>query len=69
MTTLYFILGGLGLVSGLIWAVYKLGQRGAKNKYENELLKIRAEKHKRDQDIAAKPYVKNPLDKLRDLAK
>ena len=69
MTTLYFVLVGIGLVSALIWAVYKLGQRGAKNKYENELLKIRAEKHKRDQDITAKPFVIDPLSRLRDLAK
>ena len=65
MTTLYFILGGIGLISALIWAVYKLGQRGAKNKYENELLEIRTEKHKKNQEIASKPYVESPFSKMK----
>jgi len=65
MTTLYIACAVFLLVAGLIWAVYKLGQRGAKNKYENELLEIRTEKHKKDQEIASKPYVESPFSKMK----
>jgi len=65
MTTLYVTLAVLILVAGLIWVVYKLGQRGARNKYENELLKIRTEKHKKDQKIASKPYIESPFSKMK----
>ena len=68
MTTLYFILGGVVCLALMLWVIIYMARREAKNKYDNELLKIRAEKHKRDQDIAARNFVDDPLDKLRELA-
>ena len=69
MTTLYFILGGVVCLALMLWVIIYMARREAKNKYENELLKIRAEKHKRDQDIIAKSFVDDPLDVLRKSAK
>ena len=69
MNTLYCTFGGVVFALVLVYGIYKLAQRAERNKIKNELLKIRAEKHKRDQDIIAKSFVDDPLDVLRKSAK
>ena len=69
MTTLYAALGALALVSGLIWAVYRLAKNKGERDERNKRLRIAVEKAREDRKVAAREFISDPIDKLRDLAK